>query len=428
MATQVSNDLEKPLILLVDDEEQIISSLRRVLVRQNFDVQGFVDPHEALAFLQTARPHVVISDMRMPIMSGQDFLARVFAIRPECYRIVLTGYADIEATLDVVNRGGISGFLQKPWNSEQLVSVVSKGVAHTQLYFDNERLQRELADANANLEEKVERRTKQIKAALTKLQQVHQSNLNVIFNLLSAHPNINGEFAKKVSLISSRIAEQLDADAELITQTTLAGLLCELGYIGLPFQLCQIPFTKMSAGQISEFKKQSEIASQILSPSSYWNDVAKILREQYTAFQPLSPNVEPPRLGAQIIAIVRDYFRMLDGRYFSKPVSMQKALAELLKHSGSRYSDEILDTIRRHPHLLESKHNPGNYLIEDIQPGMRLIEDIYTNDKILLLPKGHVFNLVTVNRLRYFRSSLPEGIKIAIADSDDEYINRDDVQ
>ncbi|MEY3018706.1 MAG: hypothetical protein RL336_1841, partial [Pseudomonadota bacterium] len=113
-----------PLVVVVDDEESIVSSLRRVLSRQQYRVEGFTDPRKAIEFIRAERPHVVISDMRMPDMSGQDFLEAVKTIRPECYRVVLSGFADIEATLDVVNRGAISGFLQKPWDADQLVGVV----------------------------------------------------------------------------------------------------------------------------------------------------------------------------------------------------------------------------------------------------------------------------------------------------------------
>lgn len=409
----------KPLVVVVDDEEQIVSSLRRVLMRQKFRVEGFTDPRLALAFLHDERPHVVISDMRMPIMSGQDFLSEVNVLRPECYRIVLTGYADMTSTLDVVNRGAISGYLQKPWESEHLVAVVEKGAAHTELFFENERLRQALEEANANLEDKVERRTNQIRAALTKLERTHEANLNVLFNLLSSHPNINGEFAKNVSRISTRIAAKIKQEQAFQENVRLSGLLCELGYIGLPIQLCNIPFTKMTAGQIIEYKKQSEIASQILSPASHWNDVARILREQYTAFKPLTANTPSPSLGAQIIAVVRDYFRMRDGRYFEKPVSHQRAMAELMKYRDSRYSDEIMDLISKSPQLLDVGHLPGNYNIDDIVPGMVLLDDIYTVDNILLLPKGHTFSQQTISRLRYFHSSLPHGIKLPIIDPEE---------
>lgn len=406
-----------PLIVVVDDEEQIVSALTRVLVRNKYRVEGFSDPIDALNFLNHERPHVVLSDMRMPTMSGQEFLAQVYAKRPECYRIVLTGYADMDATLDVVNRGSISGFLQKPWDAEQLVNVVKQGVAHTELFFENERLRADLEEANSNLEEKITRRTKQIRAALVKLERTHEANLNVLFNLLSSHPNINGEFAKKVSLIARNIAMEIDANGEFIATVGLAGLLCELGFIGLPSQLCSIPFTKMSAGQIKEFKRQSEIAGQILSPASNWNDVSIILREQYTAFKPLAERTTPPSVGAQIIAIVRDYLRMLDGRYFDSPVNHQKAMAELIKYRGSRYSIEILDLVSLHPGLLETHYQPGNHRIEDIKPGMVLIEDIYTVNNILLLPRGHVFNDQSIGRLKYFQKSLAPDIKLAIDDA-----------
>lgn len=153
--------------------------------------------------------------------------------------------------------------MQKPWDTEQLVNVVSRGIKHAEVIFENERLNEQiriqnaqLEDANSNLEEKVNLRTKQIRAALLKLEGTYSANLNVLFNMMSAHPNIDGDFAKKVAKISRRIASELDPNVEFINDVGLAGLMCELGFIGLSSDLVKIPYASMNAAQLKDFKRQ----------------------------------------------------------------------------------------------------------------------------------------------------------------------------
>lgn len=106
-------EINLPAIVVVDDEKPILDSIAGVFARQKIHVETFLDARDALEFLLVNRVHVVISDMRMPNMMGQDFLAEVFNIQPSTYRIVLTGFADMDATLEVVNRGGDKCFFAK---------------------------------------------------------------------------------------------------------------------------------------------------------------------------------------------------------------------------------------------------------------------------------------------------------------------------
>ncbi len=297
-------EINLPIIVVVDDEKPILDSIARVFARQKIHVETFLDARDALEFLLVNRVHVVISDMRMPNMMGQDFLAEVFNIQPSAYRIVLTGFADMDATLEVVNRGGISAFLQKPWDTEQLINVVTRGIKHAEVIFENERLNEQiriqnaqLEEANSNLEEKVNLRAKQIRAALLKLEGTYSANLNVLFNMMSAHPNIDGDFAKKVAKISRRIATELDPNVEFINDVGLAGLMCELGFIGLSSDLVKIPYASMNAAQLKDCKRQVYFANLILAPAPHLNSVAIILREQYRSFIPMLDE-DVPSLGA----------------------------------------------------------------------------------------------------------------------------------
>lgn len=117
----------KPKILLVDDEERILRSLG-MLLRMQYQVYATSDGHEALAILKREKIHVLISDQRMPIMSGSELLRQARAIAPDTVRILLTGYADADAALDAVNEGEIFRYINKPWGPKELRDTIAQAV------------------------------------------------------------------------------------------------------------------------------------------------------------------------------------------------------------------------------------------------------------------------------------------------------------
>jgi len=117
----------KPTILLVDDEERILRSLK-LLLRHEYNIKTTTDGREAIDICSHQKIDVVISDQRMPIMSGVDVLKRIKEKSPSTIRILLTGYADLAAAIGSVNEGEIYRFLQKPWNGDEIRSVVASAV------------------------------------------------------------------------------------------------------------------------------------------------------------------------------------------------------------------------------------------------------------------------------------------------------------
>jgi response regulator RpfG family c-di-GMP phosphodiesterase len=110
-------------ILLVDDEAEILFSLRGLL-RTEFEVHTAESGAEALEILGRQSIHAIMSDQRMPNMTGVELLRRAKEERPEAVRMVFTGYADIKAVIDAVNEGGIYRYLTKPWDPDELVTAL----------------------------------------------------------------------------------------------------------------------------------------------------------------------------------------------------------------------------------------------------------------------------------------------------------------
>jgi DNA-binding NtrC family response regulator len=115
----------KPKILLVDDEERILRSLS-MLLRTQYQIFATSDGNEALQILRQEKIHVIISDQRMPIMSGTELLRQARDIAPDTIRILLTGYSDADAALDALNDGEIFRYINKPWGPKELRETIAQ--------------------------------------------------------------------------------------------------------------------------------------------------------------------------------------------------------------------------------------------------------------------------------------------------------------
>lgn len=126
--------MTKPTILLVDDEERILRSLR-MLFFSNYTVRMTTDPHEAVRILRDEKVHVIISDQRMPVMLGAELLRLAREASPATMRILLTGYSDMDASIASVNEGEVFRYLLKPWVGDEVKQVVADAVAIAEASF-----------------------------------------------------------------------------------------------------------------------------------------------------------------------------------------------------------------------------------------------------------------------------------------------------
>ena len=138
-------------LLLLDDEENVLSSLKRLFRRDGYEIHAATDAGKAFEMLAEHPIGVVISDQRMPGMSGTEFLRRVKDLYPDTIRIVLSGYTELQAATDAINEGAIYRFLTKPWDDNQLRTAIRDAFLQQELARENDRLDREARQANAEL-------------------------------------------------------------------------------------------------------------------------------------------------------------------------------------------------------------------------------------------------------------------------------------
>src|SRR4051795_3055564 len=143
-------DSRRHTLLVVDDEVDVLESLRH-LFHRSYRVLAASGGDQALELLRKNDVHLILSDQRMPGMSGDVFLSQARRLQPDAIRILFTGYADIQAVINAVNEGNIFRYILKPWDAAELEGILRQGADRYDLLAERKRLIAELQAANAQL-------------------------------------------------------------------------------------------------------------------------------------------------------------------------------------------------------------------------------------------------------------------------------------
>ncbi len=208
-----TNKPKKYQILFVDDEPNVIKSMLRIFRQENYGLLTANSGHEALSIMGKEQVQVVISDHRMPEMNGTDLLREVKKRYPGTIRIMLTGYADVDAVMGAVNDGAVYKFITKPWNDEDLRLTVSLALE-----------QHDLIQENKNLKKKTTAQKKELKR-LSRFINVHHSHLG---NHLLREGHIQKEALEKALRIQKRthkVLPKILVDMDVVDEGTIIGVI-----------------------------------------------------------------------------------------------------------------------------------------------------------------------------------------------------------
>ena len=192
-------------LLIVDDEIEITKSLQRQF-RKQYNVFLTNSPLEAIDIMTHHEIHVVISDQRMPQMTGVEFFSKIKNDHPDAIRLILTGYTDIEAIVDAINDGNVYRYVAKPWNPTELENIISDAFEKYNLVIENKLLLDAFTKANELLEDKVKERTAELVDANRQLTELNATK-DKFFSLI-AH-DLKGPFNNIVGL-SNLLLESIE--------------------------------------------------------------------------------------------------------------------------------------------------------------------------------------------------------------------------
>ena len=379
-------------VLFVDDEVDVLDGLRRTL-RREFEVHIAVGGVQALAMIEEHGPFpVVVSDMRMPGMSGAQLLAKVRQLAPDTVRILLTGYTDLNSAIEAVNEGNIFRFLTKPCEKELLVRSISDAVE-----------QYRLITVERNL-----------------LEDTLLGSIKVLADVLNAaNPEAFGR-SLRIARYVRHMVEKLDVSPHWSYEAAAA--LSQLGCVTLDSDLILRAYTgaQLSTPERELFNSHPQAAAHLLEQIPRLGPMAWMIGQQLSDEIPNTvPGLSEPAaketvLGAKILklAIAFDNLRMLS-------FTVAEAL-ERLRPRHKEFPPELIEALKS----LGPEHT-GTELkrvaTARLAVGMFLDQEIRNKQGMLLVPKGQEITQPILMRINnHWRSGTIDSEVMALVPAEDE--------
>jgi response regulator RpfG family c-di-GMP phosphodiesterase len=409
-------------ILCVDDEPNILSSLRRLFRGQGYQVLTAESGHAAVKVLEKETVDIVISDMRMPEMDGARFLACVRAHWPDTIRLLLTGYADIELIIDAINRGEVYRYINKPWDDNDILLVVRHALERRSLEREKVRLEaltrkqnEELRALNLTLESRVASRTAELRnmhdqliRANEKLKTNYLTSIKVFSSIIEMRgKNLVGH-SRRVADLARKISARMALSTQETQSVFIAGLLHNIGKIGFSDDLLAMPVSMMNGENLGVYRRYPIRGEQLLMPLEDLRDTAKIIRAHQERFD---GEGFPDRLsgfdipiGARILAVATDYDNLQIGVLSQRQCRPEQAAAIIIENRGKRYDASVIEAF--HEIVIgrattETLHDEP-IAVSALKPGMVTSRDLVTKDGSLLLSADHVMNERLIQQIMDF--------------------------
>ncbi len=336
-------------VLFVDDEVNILRALQRLLRAEPVRVLTASRADEALRLLEHETVQVVVSDQRMPEASGVDLLAEIRERHPDVVRLLLTGFTDMNVAVDAVNRGQIHRLVTKPWNDDELRASLRQAFDHYELKREVRRLHEltrqqnaELQDLNRNLEALVRDRTKEIAEKNRELREAYIQTIRALAEAVDAKDAYTRGHSERVGVYASKIARELDFPKPMIERVYIAGLLHDVGKIGVRDAVITKP-DKLTDAEYDEIKRHPEIGARILEPVRFLADVVPCVRHHHEWFDG-SDRGYPSRLrgdeipiASRVILVADTVEAMTSDRPYRKGLPLEQVTHEIRKFSGSQF-------------------------------------------------------------------------------------------
>ena len=411
-------DASNGVILFVDDELQILSSLKRLARRLRYTALTANGGAEGLAVLEEQEVDVIVSDMRMPKMTGAEFLEKTAARWPSVMRILLTGYSDIESAVSAVNDGQIFRYLNKPWKDEDIKSVLAQAMEIRTLARDKARLEEltqaqneELASLNSSLERKVEERTAQVRKAAqllananAELKESYATTVDVFANLIrSSHDNAKD--TRGVAERAQDTARALGLSEEIQSELRMAGMLCELGKLTLPDEIVTRSYAELTPDECRKFQEHPVTAETVLLPLAPMERVAGMLRRHCEYLDgsgfPDGVNADELPIEVRVLTVCNDFYGLIAGQLLGEELTVPEALDYLSNHD-ERYDAVVVKAFRQVTRKSEDRTvlAEGRVSTAGLRPGQVVTRDFFNRQGVLVLPAGLRLKAATIEKLK----------------------------
>ena len=345
-------------LLIVDDEAANLRLLERLFSRDYYCLTASSGA-EAIQLLEQHDAAILITDQRMPQMTGIELLKRTSELRPHMVRILLTGYTDVEALVEAINCGLVHTYITKPWSNDDLELKVTRALVQ----YDNNKKRHSMQVAN----ELLGLRLKEMKLGF----------VYALTEALWVKDPYACEHAYRTNKYAAEIAARMEVSDEDREDLSAAALLHNFGHIGTPDTLLRSTGL-LTAEQGVIYQSHAERGARILATIPELRNVSDLVRFHHENFDgtgyPRGLSSQQIPLACRIIRVADEYDLMTHPRSVSAAITHAEAMKSLLDRAGKEFDPTVVNVV--------AEINPLDLGETDGQVGLGDEWQVYTRDNI----------------------------------------------
>ena len=395
---------ENAQIIFIDDDEDILNAIQVIFKSHGMNIVATTNPDEVFNLLRTKTVGVLVSDQRMPLMSGYDLLRRAYEISPDTTRLILTGETDLSVAVKSVNDGHVYRYLLKPWKTEELILSVKQAMEMFQLLYEKKSLleiikqqNQKLSDINHSLEVTVNERTSKIEELNKQLEHNFLESIKVMGSIYELSNAAASGHSSRVAKVAAAFAKTLPITPEDQFQIQVAGFLHDIGRIGLPQEKISMNVDVTD----NHYSRGAEIVRRMPKLET----AAKYVVHHHEKFDgsgvPTGLRAKNIPLGAQVISIADVYDELMFGSA-GEVYTQEAALKKIKTMAGTYFDPELVANFENFLNATDQyKNKPAENEIEfyELKVGMVLARPICNKAGKEILPKDYKVSAVALELL-----------------------------
>lgn len=324
-------------LLIVDDEPNVCQLLKNKLDQEGFKCHTCASAEEALQTIQGTTFDLIISDLRLPKMSGTELMEAILKKNPRTAFLIVTGVDDVRVGIDAMKRGA-DDYLVKPFQLAAVVASIERALQRKQM-------ETELENYRQNLEQMVEQRTKQLQTAMKRIETTYDETLEALGAALDLRDTETEGHSRRVSRCCLEIAKNMGCSSEQLRQISRGSYLHDIGKIGIPDAILLKP-GRLTEDETAVMQTHARVGYDLVSKIGFLAPAAEIVLTHQERFDgtgyPQGLMGEEIPLGARIFAVSDTLDAMTSDRPYRRALPLSTARAEITLESGRQFDPEVV--------------------------------------------------------------------------------------